>query len=63
MQALLDLGLTVVDEPVDELPGHAVIPELRVDAYDRNKLQLRDVLVELARLASQAIVHSPGTCP
>jgi hypothetical protein len=58
---LHNLGLTVVPEPVAAGPrGHAVIPELSVGAYRSHKRRWKPVLVELARLASAAIVHRPG---
>ena len=61
VQSLHNLGLTVVPEehPAGP-PGHALIPELSVTSYRQNKEQMKAVLVELARLASLAIVHSPG---
>jgi hypothetical protein len=58
LQALYDLNLTVVpDEKAGGPPGHAVIPELSLAAYERDKKRCKDVLMELARLAGQAIVH------
>ncbi len=57
VQDLHRLGLTVIPEP-DGPPGHAVIPELSWQAYQANKQRLKQVQVELAKLASAAIVHS-----
>ncbi len=55
------LGLTVVPEADPQgPPGHAVIPELSWPAYQADKNRLKVVLVELARLASAAIVHQPS---
>ena len=43
-----------------QLPGHAVVPELGWDAYHADKQGWKPVLVELARLASADIVYQPG---
>lgn len=59
--SLHTLGLSVIaDERPDGPPGHALIPELSVASYDRDKERWRAVLVELARLACEAIVHQPA---
>ena len=60
VQALNALGLTVApdDEPGSP-PGHALIVELGLSAYRRDKARLKSVLMELARLSSQAVVHRP----
>jgi hypothetical protein len=58
---LRNLGLTVVPEPaVDGPPGHAVIPELSLPAYEADKQRLKQILFELAKLASADIVHRPA---
>jgi hypothetical protein len=54
------LSLTVIPSPRDDLPGHAVIPELSLSAYRQEKKRLDAVQVELARLASLAIIHEPN---
>ena len=60
VKALKDFRLTVVpDADASALPGHAVIPELALAAYERDKLRLKDVLLELSCLAGQTIVHEP----
>jgi hypothetical protein len=60
VEALARLGLTVVpDEDPDGLPGHAVIPQLSFPEYERDKQRLKDILLELARLGTQAIVLEP----
>lgn len=53
------LHLTVIPAPRSDLAGHAVIPELNWDSYQKEKRRLKELQVELARLASQAIVHHP----
>jgi hypothetical protein len=60
VKCLRDLGLTVVpDADASALPGHALIPELALAEYERDKPRLKDVLLELSRLAGQTIVHEP----
>jgi hypothetical protein len=62
VQSLRDLGLTVVpDADASTLPGHALIPELALADYERDKPRLKDVLLELSRLAGQTIVHEPDS--
>ena len=65
VKSLKDLGLTVFpDADLSAPPGHALIPELALAEYERDKLRLKDVLLELARLASQTIVHQAlKECP
>jgi hypothetical protein len=60
VEALARLGLTVVpEEDPDGPPGHAVIPQLSFAEYERDKQRLKDVLLELARLGTQAIILEP----
>jgi hypothetical protein len=55
------LGLTVVPDPDPAGPlGHAIIPELSWPAYQADKQRLKQVQLELAKLASTAIVHQPS---
>ena len=63
VQALTDLGFTLVpdDEP-GGAPGHYVIPELRFSEYESKKDALKGKQDELARIASNHIVHSPPGC-
>lgn len=61
VQDLHRLGLTVVPEPdPNGPPGHAVIPELSWQAYQADKQRWKPVQLELAKLASAAIVHQPS---
>ncbi|MBM4073532.1 MAG: hypothetical protein FJ271_32115 [Planctomycetes bacterium] len=58
--ALAQLGLSVVPDVDAKAPaGHAFIPELGLTKYQRNKQSLKDVLLELARMAANSIVHVP----
>jgi len=60
VKTLSNLNLTVIpDEQEGSPPGHALIPELCFSAYQENKDRLKDVQIELARLASQAILLLP----
>lgn len=64
VETLRALNLTVVlDELAQGPPGHALIPELGLTAYEQYKEILKPVLVELARLASSAVVHQPDSTP
>jgi hypothetical protein len=57
---LARLGLRVVpDELPKGPPGPALITELNVRDYSQDRQRWRDGLLELARLASLAIVHLP----
>jgi hypothetical protein len=61
VQDLLHLGLTVTPDPdPNGPPGHAVIPELSWPEYQARKQRLKKIHVELAQLASGAIVHRPS---
>jgi hypothetical protein len=58
---LTRLGLTVIPEPDPKgPPGHSVIPELSWKAYQADKQRLKDIQLELAKLASGGIVHRPS---
>jgi hypothetical protein len=57
---LLRLVLTVVPDPVLTGPaGHAIIPELSKLAYQADKQRLKEIQLQLAKLASADIVYSP----
>src|SRR5207247_2227596 len=61
-KAYLDLGLSIVlDQRAGDLPGHVIIPELSLSAYENNKQAMKDVQEELIKLASdpEAIVLRP----
>lgn len=61
VQDLRRLGLTVEPDP-DPYgpPGHAIIPELSYQIYQADKQRLKQIQLELAKLASAAIVHQPS---
>lgn len=57
---IIALGLTVIPNPKDEqLPGHALIPELSTVAYAKNKENAKFLLYRLAILAGNEIVFAP----
>jgi hypothetical protein len=58
VQDLHRLNLTVVPVP-GPLRGHAVIPELNRTFYEKEKQRSKNLQLQLARLASQAVVHQP----
>ncbi len=60
VHSLSALNLSVIpDEEVGGPPGHALIPELSWAAYQQNRQRSKEVLVELAQLASQSIAYEP----
>jgi hypothetical protein len=60
VSALRGLGLTVVPDEQEKGPaGHALIPELSLAAYERNKKSQREIQVRLAELASASVVYYP----
>jgi hypothetical protein len=57
---LKGLGLSVLPDPSrEELPGHALIPELSFEEMRRDKRRSKEIQLELARIASRAIVYEP----
>jgi hypothetical protein len=55
---LRNLGLGVRPEPIpDGPPGHAVIPELCWGSYESDRARLKPILLALAKLASNNVVH------
>jgi hypothetical protein len=53
-------GFTVEPKIDPDIPGHVVVPELSYANYKKNKAQLQDRVLALAKLAGQEIVVSPG---
>jgi hypothetical protein len=60
---LAELGLTVIPKPIETLPGHVVIPELNsvASADKSNREFFTRTQLRLAEIASENIVHQPGT--
>jgi hypothetical protein len=60
---LTELGLTVRPSPIDAVPGHVVIAELNSVAFGdkSNKEFFTRTQLRLAEIASENIVHQPGT--
>jgi hypothetical protein len=62
VKSLHELGLTVAADHDPAAPsGHALIPELRLSEYERDKQRLKDILLALGGLASEGILHQPET--
>ena len=53
---LAELGLSIKPEPIETVPGHAVIPELNATAYAANRLASKVLQKRLAELASRQII-------
>jgi hypothetical protein len=60
VRELLVMGLTVRPDPISTAPGHAVLPELNINAFNSDRLRWKEVLKQLAELASRNIVHRPA---
>jgi len=61
IQLLKKLGLTLdhgSSDPHDQ-KGHMVIPQLSLSEYEKNKDKLKEIQIELARVATQNIVYRP----
>jgi hypothetical protein len=59
---LAELKLTVRPSQIDEVPGHVVIPELNIAAYNdkSNKAFFTATQLRLAEVASEHIVRRPN---
>lgn len=57
---IVALGLTVIPNPRDDqLPGHALVPELRLGAMKADKKTSKEYQRALAKLAGSDIAYSP----
>ena len=56
---LQQLGLSVRPSPIEEAPGHALIPELNTEGYQQNRVVGKERQKKLAEIASANIVHRP----
>jgi hypothetical protein len=61
VRELTALGLSVHSARIEEIAGHAVLPELNVDAVKVAKDHWHYVMMQLAALANQHVVRSPKT--
>ena len=57
--AIMDLNLTIIPDRIDELPGHALIPELRTGLKGEAKETAKEKQYRLAIHASNGIVYEP----
>jgi hypothetical protein len=53
---LQSYGLSVIPDPIEEAPGHMVIPELSIERYKANKESLKKVQLLLAQFAVSSVV-------
>jgi hypothetical protein len=53
------LGLTVVPDKIEQISGHAVLQELNCNSWSADKAIWKPKVEELARIASEQIVHRP----
>jgi hypothetical protein len=60
IQDLRQLGLTLLPHPIEEAPGHAVIPEMNLETYNRDKAAGKELQKKLAEIASRNIVLRPA---
>lgn len=54
-----ELDLTVVPDPMQGLPSHALVPEIRDGLKGERKNWSKEMQLKLARLAGTDIVYSP----
>jgi hypothetical protein len=54
---LTKLGLSVQPDPIETVPGHAVIPELNAVAYRSDRLASKLLQTSLAELASRGVIE------
>jgi len=59
IQELHQLGVSLRPVPIDEAPGHAVIPEMTTQSYAQNKIASKERQKRLAEIASANIIHRP----
>ena len=52
---IIALGLTITPDPQDDLPGHALIPELSFQQVKNNKFKSKEIQHKLAKLGKRQI--------
>jgi len=57
--AIMELDLTIIPDPKGELPGHALIPELKTGLSGDAKRRAKEKQYRLAKLASGGIIYEP----
>jgi hypothetical protein len=57
---LKKLNLSVVRDPVPEIPGHVVIPELNALEYEKCKIKYTPIKRQLAEFANENVVRWPA---
>lgn len=61
-EELMQSNMSVIPDPLDPdspdyIPGHSAIPELSRSAYKADKKTVKALMLQLATIASNAIVH------
>jgi hypothetical protein len=59
VSVLRQLGLTIVADPDERIPGHVLIPELNADGYRSRRHEVISIMTVLAELASANVVRLP----
>jgi len=60
VRTLLQLGLTIIAKPMpEEPPGHAIIPEMNFPRYQTNKDKVKELSIELAKVATKIYGPTP----
>jgi hypothetical protein len=60
---LAGLRLTVRPSPIPQVPGHVVLPELNITAYQADRPAFTPIKAKLAATASENIVRRPPNVP
>jgi len=56
---LKKIKLSVVADPISDIPGHVVIPELNAQVYENDKKSLLPVMAQLAEIGNDNILRWP----
>ena len=56
---IYSLGLSIRSDPQPGPKGHCIIPELSISNYKSNKLWGKEILLKLAKLASNNVLYTP----
>ena len=61
VQLLLNLNITIIKDPIPEVLGHVLTPEINTVNFRKNKEQFQDLFLLLAHEASAHIIRYPLT--
>lgn len=54
------LGLNVRPDPIPDMPGHVVVPEINITEYRADKKRFIPIKLRLAEVASENIIRRPA---